>query len=73
MTTATSINVPADIRHPKYARAYAHGFQAAREGKTLAFVAPKYRWAISRGWKAGEGARKFDAFVANKREEFAIA
>ena len=53
-----SVNVPADIKHPKYARAYAHGFIAARSGKYLDFVAPAYRWAIARGWKDGEKARE---------------
>ena len=51
------VTVPADIKHPRYARAYAHGFNAARSGKYLDFVAPAYRWAIARGWKDGEKAR----------------
>ncbi len=67
------VNVPEDIKHPKFARAYAHAFNAARQGTFLSFVAPAYRWVIARGWKAGEGARKFDAYARAKRIEFDLS
>ena len=55
---AIPVSVPNDIRSPKFARAYAHGFTAARAGKYLDYVAPAFRWAIARGWKDGEAARE---------------
>lgn len=71
--TTNKFTIPADIRTLNARKAYLVGVDAARKGKKLDFVAPKVRWAIARGWKVGEGARKFDAFVAMKRAAVGIS
>jgi|GEM_PF-2746723 len=55
------IEIPEDIKAPKFARAYAVGFRAAYEKRWLSFVAPAYRWAIARGWADGDRARMEEA------------